>query len=159
MTVRALQSQKQPAEEVWGLLKKNLGMGLLNLKRFLMMARHRPGVVGVAYTAVMLEKPLLSCALIVCRMRQGASNRVSCALHIRTIHPVTPTFCYACILLHRHLITCILLHNMMLHMHPEHMLFCITGPTLLLLRSIHSSGDRNCSARRLPSHHVNSMGE
>lgn len=41
-------------------LKKNLGIGLLNLKRFLTMALHRPGAMGVAYTAVMLEKPLLS---------------------------------------------------------------------------------------------------
>lgn len=53
-------------------LKKNLGMGLLNLKRFLMMALHRPGVVGVAYTAVMLEKPLLSWASMVCLIRHGA---------------------------------------------------------------------------------------
>lgn len=53
-------------------LKKNLGMGLLNLKRFLMMALHRPGVVGVAYTAVMLEKPLLSWASMECLIRHGA---------------------------------------------------------------------------------------
>lgn len=86
--VRSLQQgpKRRQVKAVPDSLKKNLGMGLLNLNRLRMIARLLPGAMGVAYTAVMLEKPRFSCASMVCLIRQGAPNSVSCALHQAQAH-------------------------------------------------------------------------
>ena len=44
------------------LLKTKRGTGLLKRKTLRTIARHRPGVMGMAYTQVMFEKPFVACA-------------------------------------------------------------------------------------------------